>query len=447
MIIKNKKEMATTETRRLILDLLEVGIKRVLPNELIPGALCYSEKINTVTIINKNYHLINGRIFLIGGGKASGLMAEAVEKIIGPANITAGIVNASKGDYQLSKINIIEAGHPLPDKKGEKGIKRILGLKEKYKINERDLVLCLISGGGSAMLPGPVKGVSLKEKQTTTELLIKSGAPIEDINAVRKHLSRVKGGKLAKHFAPARVVSLIISDVVSNNLDVIASGPTVPDPKTFKDAWYVLEKYQLLDKVPDSVRYYLERGQNNRAEETPKHLNNANNYIIGKNAMALEAMAYDARKNNFKPLMVTHKLTGEPKAAAKRITEEIKYGRYKEYDMLLFGGETTPRVPDNAGSGGRNQHLAAAMMLAMQQYQGEWLVASIGTDGQDYDTSVAGAIVDNFIYDRLHEKNLDVKEYLENFDTFNLFRKLGQSQIITGDTGTNVGDVMVILLL
>ncbi len=445
MLIKNIKDIAITPLRKRVLEIIEVGIESVLPSELIPPVVKYDGKMNTVTLAGNNYHLIKGRIFVIGGGKASGLMAVEIEKIIGADNIAAGIVNTVKGKYRAEGIEINEAEHPLPDRKGIKGTERMLALKDKYEIGGRDLVICLLSGGGSAMLSAPADGISLNDMRQANELLVKSGASIKEINTVRKHISLIKGGQLAGHFAPAKVVSLIISDVVGNDLSAIASGPTVPDPTTFNDAQLVLEKYRLIAALPASIKEYIEQGCDNKAKETPKQLANADNFIIGKNALALEAMAHTAKQAGFKPLIVTHELAGETETAAKEIAAEIKTGRYRDYDALIFGGETAPQVPAKAGKGGRNQHFIALIMEAMRDYPGEWLAASVSTDGQDYNTGVAGAIADNSSHGISLEKGLDARKYLGEFDTYSLFEEIGRSQIITGDTGTNVADVAVIV--
>ncbi len=262
MIIKNKDELSITELRRHALEIVETGIERVLPSKIMVHAVKYNPSKKILTINNKGYDISKGRIFVIGGGKASGLMAETLEKIIGPENITNGVVNCRSKAYKVSKIEIIEASHPSPDQRGVDGVEQMLALKDQHSINKSDLVICLISGGGSALMPCPVDGISLKDKQKITELLIKSGPTIHEINAVRKHLSKIKGGQLGKFYSPARVVSLILSDVIGNDLDVIASGPTAPDSSTFLDALNILKKFNLLSKAPQSVKTFLEIGRN-----------------------------------------------------------------------------------------------------------------------------------------------------------------------------------------
>ncbi|MBA7495909.1 D-glycerate 2-kinase [subsurface metagenome] len=446
MIIKNKDTLATTKLRKQALDIIEVGITRVLPPNIMKSAVRYDTAGRILTINGDTYRLSTGRVFVIGGGKASGLMAETLENIIHPENISAGVVNCKSGYYKTSKIKIIPAGHPLPDRRGIEGVKKILALREHYSINENDLVICLISGGGSALMPYPVNEVSLRDKQIITELLLSSGAEIDEINAVRKHLSQIKGGWLGHFYSPATVVSLILSDVIGNNLAAIASGPTFPDPTTFSDAYNVLKRYDLLAKAPKSVTDFLRKGCQGEVAETPKTLNNCHNYIIGDNKLALEAMLQKANEMGLKPYIVTAEQKGDTTAVAHSRAREILSSRYAGYDAILIGGETTPKLPVTAGRGGRNQHYAAVSMLAMKQYAGQWVVASVGTDGSDFLPDVAGAIVDNNSLDIAKAKGIDVQSYLERYDSNTLLDKIGGSLVITGDTGTNVGDVIIYLL-
>ncbi len=446
MIIKNTAELASTYLRKSVLDIVESGITMVLPATIIESAVKYNGAKRIFTVNGDKYDVSRGRIFVIGGGKATDLMAQTLETIISPINITDGIVNCKNCSGKTNKINVVEAGHPVPDERGMDGVKRMLSLKNKYSINENDLVICLISGGGSALMPYPVEDISLKEKQKITELLLSCGADIHEINAVRKHLSRVKGGRLARYFAPARLVSLILSDVIGNNIDVIASGQTCPDSSTFLMAYGVLGKYNLLSKTPSSIVEYLAKGCDGQTEETPKTLTNCHNYILGDNTLALEAMFQTAKTKGFNPLILTVGQSGETAGVAQLRAAEILNGKYAGYDMLLLGGETTLKLPQNPGKGGRNQHYAAVSILAMADYEGDWALASVGTDGSDFLPDVAGAIVDNYSLAEVKSKNIDVKYYLDRYDSYNLLKILGNSLVITGDTGTNVGDIIVYVL-
>jgi hydroxypyruvate reductase/glycerate 2-kinase len=446
MIIKNRNETAITELRRQALEIMEAGINRVLPPALLKSALSYDPVRRKLAIHNSTFDVSRGRIFVTGAGKAAGLMAQALESIISPEHISDGVVNCNSSDYQTRKIRIIEASHPTPDERGVNGVKRMLGLRNSHSINENDLVICLISGGGSALMPYPVEEISLEGKQRITELLLSCGAQIGEINAVRKHLSKVKGGRLGQFYLPATVLSLIISDVVGNRLETIASGPTAPDPSTFRDAYNVLRKYNLLSLAPKSVTTFLERGCTGEIEETPKSLSNCANYIIGDNRLALESMEVKARELGLKPLILTCEQKGETTAAAHLRAKEILNAKYADYDVLLIGGETTPNLPHNHGKGGRNQHYAAATMVAMKEYALEWVFAGVGTDGSDFLPDIAGAIVDNNSLTRAKDKEIDVQSYLDRYDSNTLFERAGGSLIVTGNTGTNVSDIMVYIM-
>ncbi len=447
-IIKNRVELDSTPLRKQALDIVEAGISRVLPQRIMRSAVNYDKSSNIFTIRGDSYHLTKGRIFVVGGGKASGLMAEVLESIILPNKITAGVVNCKKssGKYNTEKIEIIEAGHPVPDKNGIDGVNRMLTLKDKYSINEIDFIICLISGGGSALMPCPVDAITLDDKQVVTGLLLGCGAEIHEINTVRKHLSKIKGGRLGKHFEPARVVSLVISDVIGNDLDIIASGPTSPDSSTFEDAFSVLEKYTLISKVPDGVLNYLDLGRKGKVPETPKKIDNCRNYIIGDNMFALEAMAEKANNLGLKPHIVTSEQKGDTATAARMRADEITGGKYSDYNVVILGGETTPTLPEDHGKGGRNQHYAAVSMKYMKDYPGGWVVASTGTDGSDYLPDVAGAVVDSQSLEMANKKGIDISSYIERYDSNTLFTEMGSSLIITGNTGTNVGDIIVYVL-
>jgi glycerate 2-kinase len=446
MIIKNRRELATTESRDKVLQIIEAGIKRVLPTNIMRAAVSYDAVRQIIGIKSDSIHLSEtSRIFVIGGGKASGLMAQALEGIIGISNITAGVVNFKGGLVRTQRIKTVIAGHPTPDQRGVGGVEEMLALKDRYKIDKNDIVICLLSGGGSALMPYPVEGVSLKDKQRITELLIGSGAKIDEINVVRKHLSRVKGGQLAEFYAPTRVISLILSDVIGNDLATIASGPTTPDPSTLADAYDVLKKYHLVARAPKSVIDFIEKGRLGKAPETPKTLNNCRNYIIGDNTLALEAMAAKAKELGFSPHIITSQQTGDTTKVARSRVREILKHKYAGYDLLLIGSETTIKLPPNAGRGGRNQHYAAVSLLAMAKYPGQWLVASIGSDGSDFLPNVAGAIVDQGSLETARAKKLNIETYIERCDSNTLLKKLGNSLIVTGDTGTNVGDIVVYL--
>jgi glycerate-2-kinase len=446
LIIKNREDLISSGLRARAVDLIEAGIERVLPTNLMRSSLKYDGRRKKLIVEGHSYDVSKGRIFVIGGGKASGLMAEEFERIVGADNIAAGAVNCKSLGYTTSKIVLTQAGHPVPDDAGVIGVRNMLAMKARYAMGKSDLMVCLISGGGSALMPCPVPDVTLEDKQLITQLLLTCGADINEINTVRKHLSLTKGGNLGQFYAPARVVSILISDVVGDDLSSIASGPTVPDPSTFKDAFAILEKYGLLDTAPPNATLYIRRGVMGMQAETPKELHNCDNYIIGHNRLALEAMAEKARDMGMKPLILTAEQKGDTALVAKARADELIRGKYKGFNVILLGGETTPSLPANAGRGGRNQHFAAVSILAMQDYTHPWAVASVGTDGSDFLADVAGAMVDDHSYNVAHAAGLNVEDYVRRFDTYTLFQKMGRSLIITGPTGTNVSDVILYLL-
>ena len=417
-LVKNKTELVTTELRKQALELIEAGITAVLPQNIMKSRLNYDLTSKILTINNDSYNLSSGRLFIIGGGKAAGAMAKTLESIIPPDDICAGVVICNTGDHRPRKIEILEAGHPIPDQRGQNGVRKILEIKDEYSITEHDLILCLLSGGGSALMTYPVEGVSLNDQQKTTELLLASGAEIQEINIVRKHISKIKGGKLGSYFSPATVVSLIISDVVGNDLSAIASGPTVNDPSNCGEAYNVLKKYDLVSKAPVSVTSFLTNKICQEAQEKPMVLDNCKNYIIGDNQLALNAMSTKARELGLNPVIITAKQKGNPAEIARKIANEICTGKYSEYDVILIGGETTFQLPERHGRGGRNQHYAAVSTLAMKEYPGNWLVASVGSDGSDFIHNIAGAIVDNNTLNKFEVKGLNVSSFIDKCDTF-----------------------------
>ncbi len=417
-----------------------------MPVHVMQESIKYSRENKMLAVKGKHkYCLQEGRVFVIGGGKASGRMAEVLENIMGNEVIEDGIVNCKEGHYKTSKIKINTARHPVPDEKGMAGVKEMLELKNRHSIGARDLVICLVSGGGSALLPLPVEGISLEDKQLVNRLLINSGAGIQEINAVIKHLSAVKGGRLAEHFEPATVVSLIISDVIGNNPSVIASGVTAPDYSTFFDAVRVLKKYELIPVLPQGVMQYIFRGLRGIKPETPKKLENVFNHIIADNRMALEAIKHKAVSSGYKTKIITTSQTGDTTQVAINRANEIKAGKFKPYNALLIGGETTNRLPEQRGRGGRNQHYAVVSMQALSDYEGDWLVAAVATDGCDYIEGVGGAVLDNLSVEKAREMKLELRPYIEYYDSYGFLKRLQDGLIKTPDTGTNVSDIILYL--
>ena len=391
------------------------------------------------------------KVIVIGAGKGTAPMAKAVEELLGD-RIGEGLIIVKYGHSQsLSKIKCIEASHPLPDEAGMKGTEEIIEtLKDS---DEKTLVICLLSGGGSALLVSPAEGITLGDKQVTTDLLLKSGASIEELNGVRKHLSRVKGGRLASIAYPATVITLILSDVIGDRLDVIASGPTVPDRSTFMDAVKVIEKYNLVKKLPNKVLSILLDGIAGKLPDTPKAgedcYKKGSAVIVGSLRQAINAARNAANKLGFDTEIVTDKLQGEAREAAVYLADLAKMVRSSRMGgkpmCLLSGGETTVNVK-GSGKGGRNQELALAFALEIEGVDGITLL-SAGTDGTDGPTDATGAIVDGETIHFARKLGVDPEKYLENNDSYNFFKKIDEGHhLITGPTGTNVMDVQIIMV-
>ncbi|RLE67177.1 MAG: glycerate kinase [Thermoprotei archaeon] len=451
MLVKNRGELIGLFGSRgeKALRILEEGINSADPYRMTLKTLKYEKGILRVKGLEFK---VKGRIYVIGVGKASGRMAQALEDSLGDL-IDAGIVvvpRGTKNRYPLKRVRVLEADHPLPTKENLRAANAILDLVKQ--LDDDDLVVFLVSGGGSALLPLPPEDVPLEEKRRLVDLLLKSGASIYELNTVRKHVSRVKGGWLAKHMYPATVISLIISDVVGDRLDMVASGPTVPDPTSFKDALNVLERYGLL-KLRDSpaVKYIVE-GAEGRRPETPKPgdkvFHKVYNILVAGNRISLEAMYNMARKYGYKPLILTSMLEGEAREVGKvvaSIAREVEsYGwPIQRPACILLGGETTVKVVGD-GVGGRNQELALSAALSIRGLK-KTLIASIGSDGIDGVTDAAGAMVDGKTVDYAESLGLDPIDYLYRNDSYNFFKKVG-GLIYTGYTGTNVNDFTLILV-
>jgi glycerate 2-kinase len=383
------------------------------------------------------------RIFVVGAGKAGGTMARAAAKVLGK-RVFAGCVNVKDGDPAKAKgIELRPCGHPVPDARGVDGARRIADLC--VSAGEKDLVLCLLSGGASALTPYPAPPITLAEKQETTQLMLACGANIHELNALRKHISLFKGGQLARLAAPAKVVSLILSDVVGDNLDVIGSGPTAPDESTFATAIAVLDKYGLRDRVPASVRERLERGEG----ETPKPgdavFENVENVIVGSNQKSLEAAAKAAKTLGYRTMILASTIEGETRDVARMhaaIARQIRVSGQplRAPACVISGGETTVTIRGE-GKGGRNQEFALAAALDIAGLK-DTLILSVGTDGTDGPTDAAGALADG---DTVRRSRLSAEEALRNNDAYPYFKDL-RDLIVTGSTGTNVMDLHIILV-
>jgi len=408
-------------------------------------------KGDTLTVAGEPYDLSSYRnVYVVGAGKAAAKMASAVEELLRD-HISSGIVIVKYGHkLPLSLVEIIDAGHPLPDEAGVAGTTRIIDLLRRA--TEGDLVVLLLSGGGSALLPCPVDEITLEDKIRTTQTLLDCGATIHEVNTVRKHISKIKGGRLARLAYPATLVSLILSDVVGDSLDVIASGPTVPDSSSFADCLRVVERYELEEKIPLRVRAFLEAGARGEVEETPKAgdpiFQHVRNVIVGNNRMALEAARLRAEGLGYNTLALSSCMEGEAKVVAvahvtiakEIVTSGNPVGRPA---CVLSGGETTVTVRGK-GLGGRNQEFALAAAAAIDGAEGV-VILSAGTDGTDGPTDAAGGVVDGTTLQRGRDKGLDAADFLRRNDSHTFLSAVGDL-LVTGPTFTNVMDLRLVLI-
>ncbi|TMI51711.1 glycerate kinase [Candidatus Bathyarchaeota archaeon] len=392
------------------------------------------------------------RVLVIGGGKASAGMALEIERIL-DGWITGGSVNIPTYTNpwpKSKKIKFNPASHPIPSADGVRGVKNMLRLVGQP--SEEDLVICLISGGGSALMTLPSSGLLLSDKQKTTNLLLKSGAKIDETNAVRKHLSDFKGGRLAAKLHPATVLSLIISDVVGDKLESIASGPTVPDETTYADAFTILQEHGLWRTVPSSVRKRIQKGKEGKLPETPKRssriFKRVHNVLVGTNEESCQAAAEVLEKRGYHSLILSTRLQGEAREVGKvlaSICADIHENQHPVAPRaaVVAGGETTVTV-HGKGRGGRNQELVLSAALSIRGNPAT-LVASIGTDGVDGPTDAAGAVADGNTVERGLRVHMDPESYLRENNSYRFFERLNDL-VITGPTGTNVNDIFIAIV-
>lgn len=424
------------------------GIRGVLPGTIIHDLFSVRG-----SILKIGYHSFDlgkfEHIYIIGAGKASAALGHYAGTFLG-SRITGGYIVTKYGYYcMLDRIHVSEAGHPVPDENSfaaAEEIKKIAG-----SAGENDLVICIWSGGGSALMADHPDGSSPTEMMFLNDILVRCGATIHEINVVRRHLSQVKGGLLSRHIWPATCVTLYLSDVIGDQPETVASGPTSPDNSTYADALNVIRKYGLTDDVPASLLKYLEEGTQGLHPDLPKSgdqvFSRSVTILAGNNRNALQASRREAEKMGFSAIIIPDTLTGESGDACTFIINTIhKYRENRSLNKpicLLFGGETTVRVAGD-GIGGRNQHLALQMAMKIQDIPGITFLAA-GTDGNDGTGDMAGAVVDSeTIHDAL-SMNADPGRYLENFDSYNFFRNVG-GHVFTGPTMTNVMDIAVAII-
>lgn len=450
LLIQNGRTKLDRKARRLALDALEAALKAADPEAIMRSMV--EVRGDRLSVGQYRFDLRKfRRIYVVGGGKASGEMAEVLESVLG-SRISGGVVSVpyKTSSAKTSYVRLHEASHPIPDDSGVTGVKSMLELVSH--VEKDDMVICLISGGGSSLMPLPRGEITLAEKRIVTDALLKSGATINEINTVRKHISEFKGGWLAKKAYPATIVNLILSDVLGDPLDFIASGPTVPDSTTFDDAVEILRMHSLWEEMPKSVKNLLNEGQQGLIEETPKDGDKAFekvfNLVIGNNRIATLASCNKLGEAGVSPLFLTASLEGEARhigtmlaSIAKEV--EVSGNPLSRPCGIVAGGEATVKVV-GCGRGGRNQEIALSAALGISGMDGV-VIASFTTDGIDGPTDAAGALVDGKTIVHSQERKLDAKKFLEENDSYHFFSELNDL-IFTGHTGTNVNDISMIVM-
>lgn len=434
------------DRRHAALAIGNTAIRAVAPDHLLRGVIHATESELNVCDEHIRWSEID-RLLVIGAGKAAARMAQSVESLLG-RRIHSGIVVTMDGhDAVTERIGVRFASHPVPDRRGVDAGAEIIALAESA--SERDVVIVLLSGGGSALLVSPASGISLYDKQETTRALLASGASIDEINTVRKHLSAVKGGQLARACSPARVITLAISDVQGDLPDVIASGPTVADPSSFTDAEQIILRRGIKSSLPDSVLARIADGVAGKTPETPKQgdalFEHCSYHVIGSNETALQAAADEAVRLGYSPRILTSTFRGEASQAALAVCALAEGVSHSERPVaLILGGETTVTLGDSPGRGGRNQELALAAAIALHNRDGI-TVMSLGTDGTDGPTDAAGGIADGGTVTRGTAHGLSAPDHLTRHDAYPYLNSTG-GLIVTGPTGTNVMDLIVALV-
>lgn len=440
-------------TKKFILELFEIGVSIVRPKNTLSNFFTFSKtkikiKDKSQIYIYKNFK----SIIPICIGKASVETAATIKNLFENNNIklTEGVVVVNKENYKgIDGFKCFSSGHPIPNKVGiraSKFIEKILSNTE-----EDDLILIFISGGGSSLLPYPVNSISLEEKSLVNKILIESGANINEINIVRKHLSKIKGGNLAKICFPSKVHSFILSDVVGDDLSSIASGLTVPDPSTFSDAKKILKKYKIWKRLPDSARNYLEQGLHDKLLETPKKNNKifkySKNTIIGSNSISLNEIKKKCEKKNIKVKIWKKNLEGDVRKISKEFVEHINSVDLKTPLIILSGGETTVKINGN-GQGGRNQEFTLYFCLYAKKILPnlKYTFLSAGTDGRDGPTNAAGGIIDHNSYDLILSKGINLKAELKNNNSNHVLKQINSLVIMNG-TNTNVADIQILAIV
>jgi glycerate 2-kinase len=445
-----ERKMSVSQARKDALAIFDAGVKAVDPVRATKR-YCKREK-TLLTVGNRTIDLADfERISLIGAGKASAAMAQAMEEILGQRLDSGLVITKYKHALPLEKVQVIEAGHPVPDEAGFRGAQQVVRFLQTT--NDKDLIFFLISGGGSALLPYPSEGLTLEDKQEVTKILLDAGANIQEINALRKHLSQVKGGRLAKMAYPATLISFMLSDVIGDDLDSIASGPTVPDHTTYEDCLNILNKYRIRELIPSAAAKIYQKGARGEIEETPKPgdpvFRRTQNLIIGSNIIAVTAAAQKAEELGYDTLILSTFIEGETLDVARvhaAVAREIlsSGNPVTRPACVLSGGETTVTIRGK-GKGGRNQEFSLSAAMDIDGVENV-VVLSAGTDGTDGPTDAAGALSDGSTLTRARELGMDPVHFLRENDSYHFFQAL-DDLIITGPTYTNVMDLRVVLVI
>ncbi|SCN47459.1 D-glycerate 2-kinase [methanotrophic endosymbiont of Bathymodiolus azoricus (Menez Gwen)] len=447
---------ATNDLRQDALAIFQAGIQAADPYSAVKRCLQSDGEQLDIALDLDNRAKRSGnwqKIYVIAFGKAACSMAKAAQEII-PAQLLAQPILAItnyENVTELANIEILGANHPLPDQTGFVAAQRIAKIAQQAQQGE--LVLALVSGGGSALIPFPADGISLNEKIATTDLLLASGATINEINCVRKHLSQIKGGGLAKFTAPADLHALILSDVLGDKLSDIASGPTIADDTTFNDAIQVFKDKNIWHKITQNVQTHLENGAQGIISETAKTgdaiFNNTGHTLCGSNTISLQATSQMAQNLAYDLHLYSDQLSGEAKHIAEDLViyaQALLSSGINKPNAILAGGETTVTIT-GTGLGGRNQEMALAFAIAAEKHQlnANWVFLSGGTDGRDGPTDAAGGIVDQQTIARMRNATIEPKQYLANNDAYHALQ-ISEDLLITGATGTNVADLQILLI-
>ncbi|PIW78831.1 MAG: glycerate kinase [Parcubacteria group bacterium CG11_big_fil_rev_8_21_14_0_20_48_46] len=439
-LVANGEQLEVRAYRDLLLRALDAATDAFMPENALHAHMSVDGQV--LHVQGQKWYLPEfEHVYVVGAGKAAGSMAEAVEDILGEV-ITDGVVLTRPGNYHTKRITLVKLDSDSKESVRLRESKKLLGLAKKA--GKGDLVISLFSGGGSSLFEVPLKGIAIAEIQKTNHLLQDAGASIEDINTVRKHLSQVKGGKFAEVIAPATGITLLLSNVAGDSVQVIASGPTTGDATTPRDALFILEKYFLNGKVPHVIAEVLQQGNDARAVLEVPYISNI---VIGSNRLCLNVVARKLREHNIAVFEVTNQLRGEARDVGEAIARMVAArARHVLPTAFLFGGETTVTVTGK-GKGGRNQELmlSLAAALAKAKFPHPYVALGFATDGHDATDEAAGAIIDHKTAERAAKAILSPERYLANNDSFTFFDRLGDL-IVTGQTGTNVGDVIIVFI-